>query len=84
MITVKLFGVLRLDCGIKELRLEASDVRELYKKLLGEIRSADPASRVTAKDLEGCIVVINGVEGKKNSRLAQGDTVMLMSPVCGG
>ena len=34
--------------------------------------------------MDGCIVMINGVQGKKSSKLAPGDEVMLMSPVCGG
>ena len=81
---VKLFGTLRLDTGLKELSLEASTVKELYPLLLAEARKANPSTKVKAADIDGCIIMINGQQGKKSSRLHEGDTVMLMSPVCGG
>ena len=34
MITVKLYGLLRLDTGIRELSLDAKTVPELYSRLL--------------------------------------------------
>ena len=84
MVTVKLFGLFRLDTGLKELRLEADSVAALYPKLLAAAREASARTIVTEKDIDGCIVMINGVQGKKSSKLRDGDTVMLMSPVCGG
>ena len=71
MVKVKLFGLLRLDTGLKELELEEKSFPPR------EVQS-------TLKDIDGCIVMINGVQGKKSSKLAPGDEVMLMSPVCGG
>jgi len=59
-------------------------VKELYPLLLDAARKAKPDTTVTAKDIDGCIVVINGVQKKKTSKLRDGDQVMLMSPVCGG
>ena len=82
MVKVKLFGLLRLDTGLKE--LEANSVKELYPLILEAAHSARPGTAVTLKDIDGCIVMINGVQGKKSSKLAPGDEVMLMSPVCGG
>ncbi len=84
MVKVKLFGLLRLDTGLKELQLEAGSVKELYPLLLDCARRAKPATTVTAADIDGCIVMINGRQGKKSSKLKDGDEVMLMSPVCGG
>jgi len=84
MVKVKLFGLFRLDTGLKELQLEANSVKELYPLLLEAARKAKPATNVTAADIDGCIVMINGKQGKKSSRLKDGDEVMLMSPVCGG
>ncbi len=84
MVRVKLFGLFRLDTGIKELQLEVSSVKELYPLLLEEAHKAKPATTVTAADIDGCIVMINGKQGKKSSKLKDGDEVMLMSPVCGG
>lgn len=84
MVKVKLFGLFRLDTGLKELELEAGSVKELYPVLLERARESKPDTKITAADLKGCIVVINGVQSKQSSRLHDGDTVMLMSPVCGG
>lgn len=84
MVKVKLFGLFRLDTGLKELELEAGSVKELYPLLLEAAQKARPATKVTAADIDGCIVVINGKQGKKSSVLKDGDEVMLMSPVCGG
>ncbi len=84
MIHVKLFGLLRLDTGLKELSVEADSVRALEAKLLDAAKRANPSTTITAADVDGCIVVINGKQGRKSSRLSDGDEVWLMSPVCGG
>ena len=84
MVHVKLFGLLRLDTGLKELDAEAATVGDLYPILLAEAKRAKPSTKITAKDVDGCVVLINGKQGKKSSRLKDGDQVMLMSPVCGG
>ena len=84
MVHVKLFGLLRLDTGLKELDAEAATVEDLYPILLAEAKKAKPATKVTAKDVDGCVVMINGKQGRRSSRLQDGDEVMLMSPVCGG
>ena len=84
MVKVKLFGLFRLDTGLKELSAEARSVKELYPILLAEAKKAKPATAITAADIDGCIIMINGKQGKKSSRLSDGDEVMLMSPVCGG
>ncbi len=84
MVHVKLFGLLRLDTGLKTLDVEAASVRALYPALLAAAKEANPSTTVTAADIDGCIVMINGKQGKKSSRLLDGDEVLLMSPVCGG
>ncbi len=84
MVKVKLFGLFRLDTGLKELEADVKTVKELYSVLLTEAKKAKPDTKVTAKDINGCIVMINGKAGKKTSRLSDGDEVTLMSPVCGG
>ncbi len=84
MVHVKLFGLLRLDTGLKELNADAPTVGALYPMVLAEAKRVKPATKVTAKDVEGCVILINGKQGKKSSRLSDGDEVLLMSPVCGG
>ena len=55
-----------------------------YLVLLEEAKKVNPKTKVTAKDIDGCIVVINGKQCKKSAKLSDGDEVWLMSPVCGG
>ena len=84
MVHVKLFGLLRLDTGLKDLNANAESVKALYPILLDASRKARPDTKITAADIDGCIVIINGAQSKKSSRLHDGDEVWLMSPVCGG
>lgn len=76
MITVKLYGLLRLDSGVRAKRLEAKTVKDVLDSL------ADCG--IPKKDLEGCVIFVNGDSAGKRSRLTDGDTVVLMSPVAGG
>ena len=78
MITVKLYGLLRLDAGIRELTVEAATVAELYTRL------PETAERITKKDLEGCVLLVNGKVSGRRTKLADGDVVQLMPPVAGG
>lgn len=76
MITVKLYGLLRLSSGIRELRLEAGNIRDLLRHL--EARGLDGDA------LAGCNILINGEGATRCSRLSDGDTVQLFPPVAGG
>ena len=84
MVHVKLFGLFRLDTGLKDLWADASSVKDLYPVLLAEAKRLDPNTKITAKDIDGCIVMVNGKQSKKSAKLRAGDEVLLMSPVCGG
>lgn len=84
MVKVKLFGLLRLDTGLRELELEAKTVRELYPQLLEAAHRANPAAALSMRDIRGCIISVNGRTARKSTPLAPGDTVMLFSPACGG
>lgn len=78
MITVKLYGLLRLDSGIRELSLDAKTVPELYSRLL------EKTDRISKKDLEGYVLLVNGKTANRRTKLADGDVVQLLSPVAGG
>lgn len=78
MITVKLYGLLRLDVGIRELRLEADTVAELCALL------PEKMERITKKDLEGCILLVNGTVSGRRTKLTDGDVVQILSPAAGG
>ena len=76
MITVRLYGLLRLDSGIREMQMDASSVKDVLQAL---------SDRGIPKcKLDGCVILINGISANKRSRLADSDTVVLMSPVAGG
>ena len=83
MVTVRVYGVLRLDSGVKELQAEADNVPELLRLLFEESRRIKPDSGVTMKDIKGCMVVVNGKMVKPNAKLHDGDEIMLV-PASGG
>ena len=76
MITVKLYGLIRIESGIKEKQLEAGSVKEVLDQLV--------LQGIPAKDLNSCILLINGKTANKRSILQSGDVVQLLSPVAGG
>ncbi len=76
MITVKLYGLLRIDSGIRELHLDADSMVQVKQALLDQ--------NISPKEIDGCVIFINGKPGRKRSKLEDGDQVVLMSPVAGG
>ncbi len=84
MVKVRVFGLLRIDTGLKEFSTDAASVKDLYPKVLDEAKKLNPETEVTAADVSNCIAVVNGKPAKGRSRLKDGDEVVFMSPVCGG
>ena len=84
MVTVKLFGLLRLDSGVKQLELEAATVRELYPRLLEALHKSQPDSSLTLNDLKACAVAVNEYPAKPGTKLRDGDIVYLIPPIAGG
>ena len=76
MITVKLYGLLRIESGIREKQFQAATVREVLD-LLSDCG-------IPRASLKGCVILVNGSSATKRSKLKDGDTVVLMSPVAGG
>ena len=76
MITVKLYGLLRIESGIREQKLDAATVKEVLDALM--------RLGIEKKELDGCVILVNGSSASKRSKLTDGDTVVLMSPVAGG
>ena len=76
MITVKLYGLLRIESGIKQKQLEAHTVKDVLILL--------KKCGIPRKDLDGCVILVNGVNKSKQTKLQDGDTVVLMSPVASG
>jgi len=76
MITVKLFGLLRLETGIKQQQMEAGTVKEALQTL--------EAAGISGKVLSGCVIFVNNRPANRRTKLNNGDTVVLMPPVAGG
>ena len=76
MITVRLYGLLRIKSGIKERKIEASSIKDVWQDLIRE--------GISEKELKGCLILINGKAANRRSALKDGDVVQLMSPVAGG
>ena len=76
MITVKLYGLLRIESGIKEVQVDAKTVQEVMNYLQEQ--------GISPKELSGCVIYVNGNTANKRNKLTDGDTVVLMSPVAGG
>lgn len=84
MVKVKIFGLFRLESGIKEIELDAKIVSDLYPLLIKKIKEVKPYTKINIKVLNGCSVVVNDKFANKNTKLNDNDVVMLLSPVCGG
>ena len=82
MVKVKLFGLLRIDSGIKELSAEADIVKDIFHVLI------EAASRngktITVKDINSCAVMVNGQQATRKTKIKDGDEVVFMSMVAGG
>ena len=76
MITVRLYGLLRLDSGIKERQMEAGSVKEVFTQLI--------RLGLSKQALESCVILVNGKPGNKRQKLNDGDVVQMLSPVAGG
>jgi len=84
MVTVKLFGTTRLKAGVKELRVDARCVRDVYSPLFEKIQAVNPDTPLTAKDIKNCLVSVNGNTAGSLTRLKDGDTVFLFTASAGG
>lgn len=84
MVTVKLFGTLRIDSGVKELQLEAGSIRELVPLVCREIRRQRPDCAVGEKDLHACLAAVNGVRVSPRAKLRDGDVVSFFPAAAGG
>ena len=76
MITVRFYGLLRLDSGIKERQMEVGSVKEVFAQLI--------RLGLSKQTLEGCVILVNGKPGNKRQKLNDGDVVQMLSPVAGG
>lgn len=82
MIKLKLYGLFRLDCGIKEIELDVQRPEDIFPAL--NARLAQMGKTVEEKKLENFIVTVNGQVVKGKVRFKDGDEVSLFTAVAGG
>lgn len=76
MITVRLYGLLRINSGIKSAQVTAKNVQEVLDHLAEQ--------GISPRELSGCVIFVNGNSANRRSKLTDGDSVVIMSPVAGG
>ena len=82
MVKIKLFGLLRLDSGVKEFEAEVSSVKDIYPLLIE--KAQQNGKNITVKDIKSSAVLVNGQQIGRNKKLKDGDQVIFMSVVAGG
>ena len=84
MVNVRLFGVIRVDTGVKELSVEVASVRELIPAVAAELTRLAPERAPTERELRACLVTVNGKAANYRTRLHDGDAVSLIPAAAGG
>ena len=69
MITVKIFGTFRLDSGLKQMQADVKTAKELYPLIMDEVKRIDPNTKLTIKDVKGCILSRGGDRSEHLQRL---------------
>ena len=92
-VTVKLFGVLRMDTHLAKETLDIEKVSDLFASLNARVDEVYETNRAENPALEHpetlsfkhAVVFINGEACKsKNRKLRDGDEIWLLSPASGG
>lgn len=77
MVTIKLFGTLRLKTGCKGIEADVSSVKEGCEALA-------ETTGLPFKEIKRCIIVVNGTQSKLSAPLQDGDELAFFSPSGGG
>lgn len=77
MVTIKLYGTLRLKTGCRSIKAAASTVKEGCEAI-------SEATGIPFKEVKKCITVVNGTQTKLSAPLQDGDELALFSPSGGG
>lgn len=80
MVTIKLFGSLRLKTGCKGLEVQASDAPSV--KAVCQLLAEETGHSI--KEFKNCVFMINGKPGKFSSALKDGDELVLLAAAGGG
>lgn len=77
MISVQLYGVVRLQAGVAKLELDEAQVKTLH-----DLKGMLPG--ISRKEANDFLVLVNGSSVKKSYRFQNGDIVVFLSPAGGG
>ena len=77
MISVQLYGVVRLQAGVVTLELDDAQVKTLH-----DLKGVLP--NISRKEANDLLVLVNGSSVKKSYRFQNGDIVVFLSPAGGG
>lgn len=81
-VTVKLFGVFRVDTHTPQVEIEAEKLKDVFSALNEKLGHIQMDSGLQFKD---AVAYVNGESCKKKSRtLSDGDEIWLLSPASGG
>ncbi len=92
-VTVKLFGVLRMDTHLAKETIDIEKVIDLFpslnaqvEKVYAENKQKDPTlQRPDPLEYKHTVLFVNGEHCKnKNQKLQDGDEIWLLSPASGG
>ncbi len=92
-VTVKLFGVLRMDTHLAKETVDIEKVIDLFpslnaqvEKVYAENKAKDPTlERPDPLDYKQTVIFVNGTNCKnKKQKLNDGDEIWLLSPASGG
>lgn len=77
MVTIKLYGTLRLKTGCRSIEADVSTVKEGCEAL-------SYATGLPYKEIKKCITVVNGIQSRLSAPLQDGDELAFFSPSGGG
>ena len=77
MVTVKMFGPLRLKAEFRDFSAELHSVREACAEM--EKRTGFPE-----KEFRACVFMVNGSPAKIRTKLKDGDELVFLAPSGGG
>lgn len=80
MVTIKLFGSLRLKTGCKGIDADISKVPTVK----AACHALADSTGHPVKEFKNCVVMINGRQGGFSSRLSDGDELVFLVPSGGG
>lgn len=78
MVTVRLFGTLRLDTKRQSVVVQATTVEEMLLRTAAELGLPSP------DPLRQAVIFVNGERSGLRGRLQDGDEIYLLSPAAGG